>query len=78
MAIVKADHMLQEVRLSFNAAGDVIDVTLVVSYALKDDVANEVLAPVGLRKSVWATLNPGEQVSLNALGRRFKALAATF
>lgn len=78
MAIVKADHSLQEVRLTFNGTGDVTDVNLVVSYVLKDDVTNEVLTQVGRAKSVWASLTPTQQTALDTLGKRFKTLAGGF
>jgi hypothetical protein len=78
VAIVKADHALREVRLTFDPAGEVTDVRLVVSYNLKDDVTNEVLAEKGLGKSVWASLTLTQQTALNTLGKRFKTLAETF
>jgi hypothetical protein len=78
MAIVKADYELQEVRLAFSPAGDVSDVTLVVSYSLKDDITGVVETQVGKGKSVWADLTPAQQSALNGVGRRFKALAETF
>ena len=78
MAIVKADYTLREVRLTFDPAGEVTDVHLVVSYNFKDDVTNEVLAEKGLVKSVWEGLTPPQQNVLNGLGKRFRALAATF
>ena len=78
MAIVKEGHVLHEVKFTFDGAGEVVDVNLVVSYDLKDDVANEILAQKGLSKSVWANLTPTQQISLNTFGKRFKVLAATF
>jgi hypothetical protein len=78
MGIIKTDHILQEVRLSFDDAGEVVDATLVVSYSLKDDVTNEVVTSVGQGKSVWASLTLAQRTATNTLGKRFKLLAGTF
>ena len=78
MPIVKKNHALQEVRLIFNAAGEVNDVTLAVSYSLSDDVSGELLTPVGKSKSVWTSLTPGQQGQLSAIGKVLLVLAKGF
>ena len=78
MPIIKTNHILHEVKFTFDDAGNVSDVQLVVSYVLQDDVTNEIEATRGLSKSVWANLTAVQQAQLDALGRRFKVLAGTF
>ena len=78
MAIIKTGHILHEIKLTFDGAGNVTDVQLVVSYALKDDVSGEIEATRGLSKSVWGSLTPAQQTQLDALGKRFRVMAGTF
>lgn len=78
MAIVKGEHVLKDILLTFNLAGDVVDASITVSYVLRDNVTGIIETQVGKTQSVWADLIPGHQVMLDTLGKRLKVLAETF
>ena len=78
MPILKGEHVLKDILLTFNLAGDVVDTSITVSYVLRDNVSGIIETQVSRNKSVWADLIPGHQVMLDTLGKRLKVLAETF
>lgn len=90
MAIIKADHRLEDAKFSFNESGDVSNLTLMVNYAFVDDddpvdpetgkrpVLAGGQARVTETKSVWGQLSGPQQAQADTIGKRLQNLANQF
>ena len=77
MALIKTDHQLEQVMFTFDGNGDVVDVQILVNYAVEDDVTGEQETRVRKIVSVFDSLPPGiNQATSNTFGKRVKELAA--
>ena len=77
MALIKTDHKLEQVMFTFDGNGDVVDVQIVVNYAVEDDVTGEHETRVRKTVSVFDSLPPGiNRAAANTFGKRVKELAA--
>ena len=74
MALIKADHQLEQVAFIFTG-GLVTDIQIQVNYAVRDDVTLVDETRVRKTRSVWASLTPIQQTAANAIGQRLQTLA---
>ena len=76
MALLKADHQLEQVTFSFDEAGEVVDVLVEVNYAIQDDATNQQLTRVREAVSILDKLPPGiGTAAANEFGKRCRQLA---
>ena len=76
MALIKADHRLEQVSFVFDDSGEVVDVQIQVNYAVQDDATGDVETRVRKRVSVWDRLPPGiSKAVANTFGKRCRDLA---
>lgn len=76
MALIKADHILENVQFTFDAAGNVIDVLIQVTYVVLDDVTGVEETRVRKTVSVLSSLPPEiSRIASNTFGRRVTELA---
>ena len=75
MAIVKADHKLEQVSFVFDDAGEVKYGILTVNYAIKAD--ENWLEETRIRKSVsiWGNLPPTQKTEAGSWGKNLNTLA---
>ena len=77
MALIKTGHQLEQVMFTFDGNGDVVDVQMMVSYSVEDDVTGEQETRVRKVVNVYDSLPPGiSQAATNTFGKRVKELAA--
>ena len=76
MALIKADHQLEQVMFTFDENGDVADIKIQVNYAVVDDVTGEQETRVRKTVSVKESLSPAISSSAaNDFGRKLRSLA---
>ena len=74
MALIKADHQLEQVVFKFTT-GVVTDVQIQVNYAVRDDVTLVDETRVRKAKSIWGDLTAAQRTAANTFGQRLQVLA---
>mgnify|MGYP001610690138 CR=1 FL=1 len=79
MALIKSDHILEQVTFRFDPNTMALsDILLTVNMMIRDEVTGADVVRHRVERSVWSNLTAAQKATAGAIASRLNSLAQTF